>query len=216
MLPPPDSIFSQVQYFDPRSDIENEARNLPHWRQTGRTYFVTFRLGDSLPADKLRELQIERAQFIESHPQPWTEEVRVELHQRFTDRCQRWLDAGYGSCVLREPAIAKIVADALLFFDGQRYKLLAWVVMPNHVHALVTPFDSYPLDKILHSWQSFTSLSIHRKLGLEGALWQHEGYDHIVRSPEALRGIARYIVLNPKYAHFETEFVFSRVPNSHE
>lgn len=134
MLSPPDSIFSQVQYFDPRSDIENEARNLPHWRQTGRTYFVTFRLGDSLPADKLRELQIERAQFIESHPQPWTGEVR----------------------------------------------------------------------------------GIHRKLGLEGALWQHEGYDHIVRSPEALRGIARYIVLNPKYAHFETEFVFSRVPNSHE
>lgn len=211
----PGSIFSQVSYFDPRSDIENQARNLPHWRQPGRTYFVTFRLADALPAARLRRLQVEREQFIAAHPQPWSPEARAEFHRRFTNRCQRWLDSGHGSCVLRDPSAGGIVADALTHFDGSRYELHAWVVMPNHVHALVTP-ASHTLDKILHSWKSFTALGIHRKLGLEGRLWQHEGYDHIVRSPEALRGIARYIVNNPSKARFETEYVFSRVPDSHE
>ncbi len=210
----PLSFYQTLHYFDPREDIENEARNLPHWRQPGATYFVTFRLADSLPHDKMDQWRAERRQFLESHPDPWTEEIRAEWYRLFHERQQDWLDQGHGECWLRRPEIGKIVDDALRHFDGDRYDLLAHVVMPNHVHVLVTPKNGHALDKILHSWKSFTAKALNQALQRTGEVWQHEGYDHIVRSPEAFWAIADYIVKNPVKAGFGTPFVESRVPNT--
>ncbi len=216
VAPPFINLFTDVSYFDPRADIENEERNLPHWRQPGKTYFVTYLLGDAIPQEKLRLLQSERKAWFDSHTQPWSDEDRLLYHQLFSARVQDWLDAGYGSCVLLDEKAAQIVADSLRHFDGQRYDLLAWVVMPNHVHALVTPKDGFHLDQILHSWKSFTAHEISKRLSRHGPLWQHEGYDHIVRKPEALWAIAKYIADNPKKAGISTRFVESRVTHTQD
>jgi len=103
-------------FFDPHAEIDITQRNLPHWEQPDSTYFVTFRLADSLPASKLAELEEERATWLKFNPEPWSDDQRREYYRRFTARLDEWLDAGSGSCVLRDERTAKVVADALNHF----------------------------------------------------------------------------------------------------
>ena len=111
-----------LKFFDPRADIEKYTSVLPHWEQPGASYFVTFRLADSLPKEKLEEWKYERDAWIEAHPKPWSEEVEKDFHERFSSTIEHWLDAGHGSCVLRDPSAARIVGDALNHFEGQRWE----------------------------------------------------------------------------------------------
>lgn len=208
------SIYQNLRYFDPRAYIENEPRDLPHWRQHGVTYFVTFRLADALPQEKLNQWRTDRQEFLEAHPEPWTEETHAEWFQLFPDRLQEWLDCGHGECWLKQPEPGKFVDQALRHFDGERYDLLAHVVMPNHVHALLTPKAEHPLNQILHSWKSFTAKAINQALTRTGEVWQHEGYDHILRTPDAAWAVAHYIMENPARSGIQTPFIPSRVPNT--
>ena len=130
-------------------------------------------------------------------------EEKRDYYERFSARIEEWLDAGYGSAVLARPEAGEIVAQALQHFDGERYALRSWVVMPNHVHVLVTPNVGHKLGDILHSWKRFTAQEINRLLGSSGQLWQRESYDHIVRDAEALARIADYIEGNPGKAGLE-------------
>lgn len=205
------NLFADFTYFDPRADIDISRRNLPHWRQEGRTYFVTFRLHDSLPQEKLASLRKERDQWLSDNAEPWSPAQRRKYHELFSDRIQQWLDAGQGSCLLGESEPAQIVAGALKHFDAQRYDLIAWVVMPNHVHVLLTPRPGFDLGKILHSWKSFSAHEINKRTGRSGEVWQHETYDHIVRDPESLWHFAKYIVDNPRQAGVQVEHVESRI-----
>jgi REP element-mobilizing transposase RayT len=205
-------VLQQTVYFNPYEPIEISERNLPHWRQPNVTYFVTFRLVDALPAEKLAALKAEREAWIRDHPEPHGITDQEDYHRLFSERIQDWLDAGAGSCLLRDERVGAIVAGALRHFDGQRYALGSWVVMPNHVHAVVTPKEGWSLDQILHSWKSFTAHEINKLLGRSGSVWQHEGYDHIVRNPRALWKIEEYIADNPRKAGIHTEFVHSRLP----
>ncbi len=107
------------------------------------------------------------------------------------------MDSGVGECLLRKKENARIIADALLFFNNKRYKLGHWVVMPNHVHVIVTPKNGFNLSEILHSWKSYTSKMINRNMGRVGAFWQDESYDHIVRNLKELRAVEKYICENP-------------------
>ncbi|MGI9173487.1 MAG: class I tRNA ligase family protein, partial [Chthoniobacterales bacterium] len=186
--------------FDPFAEVDISRRNLPHWKQEGASYFVTFRLADSLPAERLAELQEERARWSEHHSEPWSARDQSEYYERFSERIEEWLDAGYGSCVLAEPQAAEIVAEALKHFEGERYTLQSWVVMPNHVHVLISPKAGHELSDILHSWKRFSALEINRLQGREGQLWQRESYDHMVRDQSALRKISDYIEANPAKA----------------
>ena len=208
---PPLNLFDDFTYFDPRADIDVTRRNLPHGRQEGRTYVVTFRLYDSLPQEKLSALRKERDLWLDSHPEPWSPEQRQEYRELFSEKIQQWLDAGHGSCILRDPTLAQIVASALKHFEGQRYDLVAWVVMPNHVHALLTPRPGFDLGKTLHSWKSFSALEINKPIGRSGDVWQHETYDHIVRGPDSLWHFAKYIVDNPSQAGVQVDQVESRI-----
>ncbi len=189
--------------FDEFAEVEITRRSLPHWEQEGATYFVTFRLADSLPAEKIAELEEERSRWLAKHPEPWSLEEKRDYYERFSARIEEWLDAGYGSAVLARPEAGEIVAQALQHFDGERYALRSWVVMPNHVHVLVTPNVGHKLGDILHSWKRFTAQEINRLLGSSGQLWQRESYDHIVRDAEALARIADYIEGNPGKAGLE-------------
>ena len=186
-------------YFRPEDAVGNLIGNLPHWRQEGVTYFVMFRLADSLPQAKLQEWLHERDAWLASHQKPWDACTTSAYHKRFTARIEKWLDAGYGSCVLARREIRCVVTDALRHFDGQRYWLDAWVVMPNHAHVVVTPLGDYGLSTILHTWKSFTSHAAVKLLpDRRGPFWQRESFDHIVRGPDHLERFRIYIADNPR------------------
>jgi Rad3-related DNA helicase len=186
--------------FDPDAPLAVYGRHLPHWRQAGATYFVTFRLADAMPQVKLKQWQKEKEQWLNEHPEPQSQADREEYHRRFTDRLQEWLDAGYGQCLLRDPKLSSEVEDALRFFDGERYLLGTFVIMPNHVHALVRPLESHSLSDILHSWKSFTANKINETLDRTGTVWLDESFDCLVRNESQLEKIAAYIRENPAKA----------------
>jgi REP element-mobilizing transposase RayT len=193
-----DSTPQEMGYFRPEEEPANLTGNLPHWRQEGVTYFVTFRLADSLPRGKLDEWLRERDAWIVAHPRPWDHVLSHEYHQRFTAKLEKWLDAGYGSCVLARSEIRSIVTNALHHFEDVRYSLDAWVVMPNHVHVVVTPWGDCPLSMVVHSWKSFTSHTILKLLPeWKGRFWQKESFDHIVRDADHLERFRLYIKGNP-------------------
>jgi len=190
--------------FNRGAETQKSRRNLPHWRQAGCTYFVTFRLADSLPQSQLKAWQEERAVWMKVHPEPWTAAVTDEYEERFLERIQTWLDAGYGSCALSKRPIQALVAGALAHFDAQRYRLGDFVLMPNHVHALVTPAEGFTFSSILHSWKSYTANKANELLCRAGTFWMDENFDHIVRSTDQLRHFEQYIGENPVKAGLKT------------
>ena len=97
---------------------------------------------------------------------------------------------------MRRLEIAALVQENLLHFDAQRYRLLAWVVMPNHVHALIETLQT-PLAEILHGWKSFTSKAANRLLQREGEFWQTEYFDRFIRDEDHFGKVVRYIENNP-------------------
>ena len=107
------------------------------------------------------------------------------------------MNAGYGSCLLSDPNNSKIVADALNYFNHQRYILDEWVIMPNHVHVIVRPINKNELADIIHSWKSYTANEINKRMERTGQLWMAESYDHIIRNEKSLEIIRNYIRLNP-------------------
>ena len=115
---------------------------LPHFESSDVTQHVTFHLADSLPQTVLLRLEAE-LKFLPAEKRDAEPRKRVDA----------WIDAGHGSCVLRDPAIADMVQDSLLTFDSQRYRLLAWVVMPNHVHILFQPINRWTVAKIVAAWE---------------------------------------------------------------
>ena len=188
------------EYFNPLTEIDiRTGGHLPHWEQGAVWYFITFRLADALPRAVIEEIRHEREQWKNTHDLINLSHAELaEYHQLFSERYETLLHADSGSCVLRDPGNARIVHDALCFFDGDRYALDEFVIMPNHIHVLVKPFGGQALIQILHSWKSFTANRINQRLGRTGPLWQHESYDHIVRHESAMDAIRRYIRENPK------------------
>ena len=146
-------------------------RRLPHWRQFGATYFVTFRLNDSLPQGKLRELNGIRNEWERTHPPPHSYHALQELTKLIVFKQERWLDEGYGSCVLAQPNLAAIIIESMHYFDGQRYELNSYVVMPNHIHVIVRPANAtaHSLEAILKSWKQFSSVLVQRDVEFEAA-----------------------------------------------
>lgn len=190
------------EFFDPRSEIDiRTGGNLPHWEQGSVWYFVTFRLADALPRAVVDEIQRQREEWRRTHDvRKLSRAELAEYHQLFSERYEQLLHAGNGSCVLRVPVNADIVRGALRHFDGERYILDEFVVMPNHIHVLVKPLPGRGLADILHSWKSYTAKELNQRLGRTGQVWQHESFDHLVRNEAAMDAIRRYICENPQRA----------------
>jgi putative transposase len=263
-LPPPPGF----QGLDPNKPLTVYERHLPHWRQDGATYFVTFRLADSLPQTKLDELaalklEWEQRQKTAQESRPttgehdwssktarenrpttgehdwssktaresrpttgehdWSSKTAREsrptidenpscrtallsrlapLSRQIEERVERWLDQGMGSCVLKQTHLAKLVTSSMHHFDGERYELCCYVVMPNHVHAILRPLlpEVYPLEDIVGSWKKHNSRRINRDLGRAGELWQEETFDRIIRDEEHLWRSLQYVGSNPDKA----------------
>ena len=187
---------------------------LPHWEVAGAIYFVTFRLVDSLPRSVLRRIEEEREtlkQLLALRNGESSVEIERKAAELFSERVQGALDAGIGGCALARPDIAAAVADALHYFDGARYRLCAWCIMPNHVHVVFRLYDGWGLSAVVGSWKSFSAHEINKHTGRSGDVWQHETYDHIVRDSESLWHFAKYIVDNPRQAGVRVEHVESRI-----
>ncbi|WP_295391597.1 DNA methyltransferase [uncultured Thiodictyon sp.] len=174
------------------------GEHLPHWTCNGAVYHIVCRLADAIPQSKLDQWA---APLSREEPGQQTDQAQQEARYRRFKEIDTWLDSGYGASHLRQPAIAEIVANALKYFDGDRYRLHAWCVMPNHVHVIVEPLGDNPLSKIIHSWKSFTANAINRRLGLSGALWQADAYNHIIRTHKEYEYQVRYVWHNPDKAN---------------
>jgi len=175
--------------------------HLPHLKREGGTYFVTFRLAGTMPREVLlrfkRERELILAQALAAK-QPLSWQEQQELFRWYSSRVDAYLDAGHGACWLRAPDIAGLVANALRFHGGQRFDLPAWVVMPNHVHAVVRPRPGWTLSQVLQSWKGFTGREANRRLHRQGLpFWQQESYDHLIRDDEDLHHCCHYTTMNP-------------------
>lgn len=180
-----------------RSGIHSRGY-LPHVKREGASYFVTFRLTDSLPKEVLLRFEREHAEALRRLPPKAPAEQAEEIHRDLRRKIERYLDQGAGECHLRRPDVADMVADALRHFHGRQYLLDDWVVMPNHVHLILWPMPNVTLSEILRSRKRHTARQVNLILGRTGeTLWQRESHDHWIRNDEERSRIRRYIRMNP-------------------
>ena len=198
--PPPHISPPPKLFFNPHAPVEKHENDLPHWQQGDVWIFVTFRMGDAMPNEKLTQWRADRDAWMAKHPEPWDEHTAWDYHMKFTERLEMWLDAGEGSCALRDPANREVVEQALRYFDGDRYEVDSFVIMPNHAHVLFRPMHEHPLKRILHSWKSFTSKILNKRLGKTGPFWQEDYWDRLIRSEKHMAYCRRYIAENPEKA----------------
>lgn len=174
--------------------MENENRSrgwywrnyFPHYDGVEVTQMVTFHQADSLP--------IKLVERLESELELLEKDMRESERRK---RLEDFLDIGFGTPLFKNPLIAKVIQGALLHFNEKRYRLHAWVVMPNHVHTLFTPMNSYTIDKILHSWKSYTSHETNKILQRNGKIWFPESFDRFIRNEEHFERVRSYIEYNP-------------------
>lgn len=152
---------------------------LPHFDSTLVQQVITFSLADALPREVVRR------------------HLATETDDERRRRYEAYLDAGRGSCLLRHPDCAQVVVDAFLFHHPIRYRLLAWVVMPNHVHVMIAQQPGFRLGDIVQSWKRHTALAINRLVGRSGTVWRREYWDRYVRDEGHFRYALEYLHRNP-------------------
>ncbi|MCL2878038.1 MAG: transposase [Acidobacteria bacterium] len=168
----------------------NSRGYLPHCNETGFTQLITFRLYDSVPAKVIEQWQKE----LKTTPGLTNCDSRkIELLRRV----EKYEDAGHGECLLGHPEIAEIVKKNMLFFDGERYRLLEWCIMPNHVHVLIQPVNGWLLADIVHSWKSFTGHAAKEIFNLTRPFWKREYHDRFIRDEKHFENARNYIRQNP-------------------
>ncbi len=153
---------------------------LPHFDQPGLVQAITFRLADSLPRALVTSRERLGAALADN---------RAHMHAL--------LDRSLGSCALWDPRCAQLVEDALLYHDSERYRLLAWVVMPNHVHVLIETLPPVSLHRIVATWKSYTARRINELLERSGPFWQSDYYDRYIRDEDHLARAVAYVHNNP-------------------
>lgn len=189
----------------PTSELETRAPTpkwrhrgyIPHFDMPGAVQTITFRTVDSIPSDKFEAWKKELGMW-EANPTLRPDESRMA---QLRERIERYMDECHGACVLRNPTLAKIVEDAFLHFDGERYRLLAWCVMPNHVHVMIEPLAGHLVGALVHSWKTFTAMEINKYLGQTGPFWQDDYFDRYIRNKNHYEAAKEYIEQNPVAAN---------------
>jgi type I restriction enzyme R subunit len=202
----------EIQVFDPGQNWSVVERRLPHWSQAGTVCFITIRMWDSIPREVLQRLLRERADWLKRHGISSSElawrskvdqlpkSVRHEFRRFIWERWENHLDECHGSCVLRKPQLAEIVASCLQHFQGELYQMTDFVVMPNHFHLIAAFADESGMLRQCESWKHFTANKLNRILGRDGRFWQQDGFDHLIRSADQFEYFRRYIADNPRVA----------------
>ena len=162
---------------------------LPHFDHPNLIQALTLRLHDAVPLPLIDSWRTELARNKTLSPENRDAKLRKLI--------AKYEDAGHGACYLRDPRIAALVENALLHFDAQRYRLIAWCLMPNHVHALIEMGETWSLADIVHSWKSFTSQRANQILRRSGDFWFREYFDRFIRDEQHFANAAVYIEQNP-------------------
>jgi putative transposase len=198
-------------FFDPKNERHVYEHCLPHWSQAGAVVFITFRTHDSIPRAVAEQWDRDKQEWIEQRcghsGTHWSlilptlsEKDRSDFHRSF-NRCREvFLDSCHGRCLLKRPELAGIVADALLHFDGERYRMGDFIVMPNHVHLMAVFPTAVAMKAQCDSWLHYTAFQINQSIGEKGKFWKAEPFDHLVRSPEQYEYLREYIAENPHKA----------------
>lgn len=177
---------------------------LPHI-ENKQYQMITFRLYDSVPKEVVDGWK-ETLSFLGSLTSSQREQREPRRHSFSTYKTEadrllalldKYEDAGYGSCVLKDDKVAKIVHDAIFFYHGKKYNVISWCIMPNHVHVLIEVMKNISLSSILHSWRSFSSNEINKLLNRSGRLWMPEYFDRFIRDNEHFNNVVDYIHNNP-------------------
>jgi putative transposase len=208
------------QFFDPEAEVTITTGHLPHWQQPGATYFITYRTVDSIGSVAMERILCERDDWlmrngIDVAKSNWHRQLRdlSEQHQRtfrrlFATKFEDELDRLEGECLLGKLELAEIVAASLKRFDGERYRLGAFVVMPNHVHILAQIFADRTMLQQCFSWKHYQAHKINQAMDRTGHFYQPESFDHLVRDDDHFRKFRRYIADNPSKAKLkEGEYV---------
>lgn len=202
-----------MRFFNDFIEVRKTGGKLPHWQQPGATYFMTWRLADSIPKEKMVKWRAERDGWLLENPKPWDEVTETEYHRLFSMEIERMMDKGYGSCVLLDERVRIVVEDSFGSADGRRYDLHSWVIMPNHVHLLFSMAEGESLEKVVGGWKKYTARRINVILGQEGRLWQKDYFDTLIRDWEHMLRAARYLRRNPvnlregEFTLYEAEWV---------
>jgi putative DNA methylase len=161
---------------------------------------VTFNLFDAFPAEERQRLEAERrahVAMIERERGRMTPAELAALNRIIRAETERVLDRGAGSCFMNDPRIADVVANAITFFDDERYRLFAWTVMPNHAHVVLTLSDGVTIDDVMCSIKGYSAKEANHFLGRGGRFWQADYFDRAVRGREHLERAIRYVENNP-------------------
>lgn len=173
---------------------------LPHWDVPSGLYFATFRLKDSIPLSLLqplirkRDLKLREAELIVPRETAlrMIEDAKLEF-QRAVDVL---LDRNYGRCVLGQPQAAKIMVDSMKHFDGDRYDLFTWSVLPNHAHAVFSVLTA-TIAQVMHTWKRYAAREINKLFGWRGSLFQPDYFDVTVRDTQHFSNCVNYVLRNP-------------------
>jgi putative transposase len=203
----------EFNFFDPKSPVSSTFRFLPHWQQDGVTYFITFRMADSLPRETLRQWRKEQFEWLKAQGITFDSAESIEaivrklpaaIKSRFQNHSfvsfDNLLDGCQGACHLKDPSLSATVGKSLLHFNGVRYVVSDFVVMPNHVHLLVGFKSDLSITTQCESWKRFSATELNKQLDRSGRFWQAEQFDHIVRSAEQFEYFQEYIAENPEKA----------------
>lgn len=185
-----------VQFLDKLKHVDIWGDKLPHWFQENKTVFATFRLADSLPLNRIEELRDEFLVKKEESDKLGDRMARENYYWRMMQKMEQWLNEGHGSC-LSVHTIRAVVAEALHYYDGRLYVLHSYVIMPNHVHVLLSPLGETPIVDSLGKVKSYTANVINKKLERNGKLWQHGIFDRIIRDASDFSAKWDYIIQNP-------------------
>ncbi len=161
-------------------------RRLPHFEGGEMLQFVSFRLFDSIPAKTIENWKIE-----------WLTLAEHKARRELCRRIEKYIDLGRGRAYLKNEKVALTVENTLFFWSGKKYKLIAWVIMPNHVHLLMRPRPGYSLSEIMHSIKSYSAKKANQVLKRKGIFWQHESFDTYIRDYRHFCRVVSYIENNP-------------------
>jgi REP element-mobilizing transposase RayT len=185
-----------ASFLDRNAAVDVKKGHLPHWTQDGKLIFITFRLCDSLPQTTLNEYKAQKATWIKSHPEPWDKSTATEYARKFSDIMDTYLDNGYGECVLKNIDACKIVCDTIRKNAENKYDIISYVVMPNHVHILIRVINDTKLSEITQHWKGESAFRINKLLNRKSSLWMPESFDRIIRDETHLEYVLNYIKKN--------------------
>ncbi len=191
-IPPPRETLPPMNQETAFSDLSawHSRGYIPHFDRPNVIQSITFRLADAVPEKVIAQWKLELSwnnKLPANHPRNIALRIRIDKYE----------DAGHGACWLARETIAAMVQKTILFHDGERYRLIAWCIMPNHVHAVIEVLEGWSLEKILHSWKSYSAHEANRILGRAGRFWFPEYFDRFIRNAEHLERAIDYCEDNP-------------------